>query len=89
VADVIGRMKELSEDRLVFLGTRESAPDLVYVAFRSSTGDEMKLVLSCEAMDALVELRRNPMAGMPLRPFPAKMVWQRVNYEEYGRDGAH
>lgn len=79
---ILGRSIQLSEGRIVFVGTDMEAPGMNYLAFRNANGDDNKFVLSDEAVAALKELLSDPLAGMPLKDFPHKMVWKCVvNYE--------
>jgi hypothetical protein len=79
---VLGRRIELSEGRVVFVGSRKGNPNERFIGFKNSEGDDTKLRLSKEAADALVLLLTDPAAGLPLAPFPHKMEWRVVNGDE-------
>jgi len=82
MAEVLGRTIHLSDGRLVFFGTSAETPESYYLGFRNAEGDDKKLILSREAKDALAILLKDPMAGMPLKDFPHKMQWRKVEYSD-------
>ena len=79
---VLGRRIELSDGRFVFFGTSEEKTDSFYFGFQSKDGEQLKFILSREGKDALAILLKDPMAGMPLREFPEKMIWKHVKFED-------
>ena len=79
---VLGRRIDLSDGRFVFFGTSEEQPDHFFLGFQNADEEQSKLRLSREAKDALVLLLKDPMAGMPLKEFPEKMVWEHVKYDD-------
>jgi len=82
MSEVLGRTIHLSEGRIVFFGTCKDKPEEYYIGFRNAEGDDKKLILSREAKDALALLLRDPTAGMPLKDFPHKMQWRKVEYAD-------
>lgn len=79
---VLGRKIELSDGRFVFLGTSEEQTDAYYFGFQSKEGEQLKFILSREAKDALAILLKDPIAGMPLKEFPEKKIWQVVKFDD-------
>lgn len=80
---VMGRRIDFDNGRIVFLGENEARPDTAYVAFRNAEGHDLYLKMSWEALDALVELRRDPTKGGEPSSFPHKpreviSRWQQV-----------
>jgi hypothetical protein len=77
--NVIGRKITLSDGRIVFLGQCEENKEHWHIAFRSNEGTDTYLVLSDEAMTALMALFANPgVNGEGPCDFPHRHVWQRV-----------
>jgi hypothetical protein len=72
---VRGRLIELGEGRIVFLGQCKDASHW-HVAFRSAENEDSYWVLSDAAMDALVKLYTDPTKhGTGPRDFPHKLRW--------------
>lgn len=80
--EVLGRRVEFEDGRIIFLGTCKDEPGVFFIGLRSKKGEDMKLRMSREAVEALVELFHNPMHGMPLADFPHKKMWRVVDYDE-------
>lgn len=84
MAKILGRLVGLSRGRVVFLAPHPTKPHLYYVGFINEDGDETKLIMSGEALDALVAMRTDPLVGTPERAFPSKPkppVWRLVECE--------
>lgn len=80
---VLGRRVDFDNGRIVFLGQREDRPETAFVAFRNEEGLDLYITLTWEALDALVDLRRDPDRGGPAKRYPHKpqevqSVWKQV-----------
>ncbi len=72
MAEIEGRLVGLSDGRMVFLAEHPKEPGMFYVGFKNKDGDDTKLKLSADALDALVAMRTDPIVGTPERTFPHK-----------------
>lgn len=59
-----GRYVELSEKRLVFVGTFFEEPDAIAIAFKNGAGEVTRLKLSTEAAEALKGLLTKQIEGI-------------------------
>ncbi len=72
---VLGHLIRLDATRLVYLGHDPEHIGLWFVGFRNSAGEDTKLTLSTEAMNAFIQLHQFDLMGERV-PYPHKTVWR-------------
>ena len=78
---ISGRLVPFTDGRAVFLAKHPTKLRTYCVGFINAAGDSTRLLLSDEALDALVAMRSDPIVGTPEREFPARvqLEWRAVD----------